>query len=78
MEREDYSNLEKAALLNAHYVAIMVDNDDRPDLDRIYLPVLPLNGGTTGWPLSLLPRAGTRGHFFAVWRDHGNILIFTT
>ena len=53
MEREVFSDPETAALLNAHFVPIMVDNEERPDLDRIYMPVRLLTGGDTGWPLSV-------------------------
>ena len=53
MEREVFSNAETAAVLNANFISILVDNEERRDLDRIYMPVRLLNGGETGWPLSV-------------------------
>ena len=33
MERESFENEDMAAVLNAHFVAIKVDREERPDLD---------------------------------------------
>ena len=37
MERESFENEAIAALLNASFVAIKVDREERPDLDEIYM-----------------------------------------
>src|SRR6185295_6913263 len=37
MERESFENEETAALLNANFVSIKVDREERPDVDRIYM-----------------------------------------
>src|SRR5699024_9252149 len=36
MERESYSNKEIARFMNAHFMAIKVDREERPDVDQIY------------------------------------------
>ena len=54
MEREVFSNAVSAARLNAHFVSIMVDSEERPDLDRVYMPVRLFTSGQTGWPLSVI------------------------
>jgi uncharacterized protein YyaL (SSP411 family) len=52
MEAESFSNPAIAAYLNAHYVSIKVDREERPDLDRIYQNyVIGVSEG--GWPMSL-------------------------
>src|SRR5450432_1126975 len=40
MERESYSNPDIAAVLNRYFVAIKVDREERPDVDRLYIAYL--------------------------------------
>jgi uncharacterized protein len=52
MESESFSNPEIAAFMNAHFVSIKVDREERPDLDRIYMNyVIGVSEG--GWPMTL-------------------------
>ncbi|MCS6866345.1 MAG: thioredoxin domain-containing protein [Gemmataceae bacterium] len=54
MEHESFEDPATAELLNAHFVCIKVDREERPDLDTIYMNALQLmtrEGG--GWPLSV-------------------------
>ena len=37
MERESFENPAVAGLLNAHFVSIKVDREERPDLDDLYM-----------------------------------------
>jgi len=53
MERESFSNLEIAKLLNTHFVCIKVDREERPDVDDIYMTALSVTGEQGGWPLSM-------------------------
>jgi uncharacterized protein len=61
MEREGFENPEIAALLNAHFVAIKVDRETRPDVDQICMTAVQLLAGHGGWPMSsiLAPRGET-------------------
>jgi uncharacterized protein len=52
MERESFEDEETAALLNARFVAIKVDREERPDLDAIYMDAVQSMTGRGGWPLS--------------------------
>jgi uncharacterized protein YyaL (SSP411 family) len=54
MEREVFEDQATAELLNAHFVSVIVDSEERPDLDRLYMPVRSLTTGETGWPLSVI------------------------
>lgn len=66
MERESFENPETAALMNALFVNIKVDREERPDLDRIYQlahQILTQRGG--GWPLTVFLTPGDHMPFFA-------------
>ena len=47
MERESFEDQEVADLLNAYFIAIKVDREERLDVDGIYV-CLPSNDGA-GW-----------------------------
>ncbi len=53
MERESFESEKIAALLNEHYVAIKVDREERPDVDRIYMTFVQATTGGGGWPMSV-------------------------
>jgi len=52
MESQSFSNPEVAALLNGSYVPILVDREERPDIDRLYMTFVQASTGGGGWPLS--------------------------
>jgi hypothetical protein len=52
MERESFENEEIAALLNAEWVAVKVDREERPDVDDVYMSAVQTMVGRGGWPLS--------------------------
>ncbi len=54
MAHESFENPDIAAVMNAHFVNIKVDREERPDLDEIYMQAtLVLNQGQGGWPMSV-------------------------
>jgi hypothetical protein len=53
MEGEAFSDPTVAEYLNANYVAIKVDREERPDIDSIYMQALQLMTGQGGWPLNV-------------------------
>lgn len=53
MERESFENLEVAAYLNENYIAIKVDREERPDLDRVYMAAVEAFSGSGGWPMTV-------------------------
>ena len=59
MERERFENESVAALMNAHFISIKVDREERPDLDHIYMDAVQAMSGSGGWPLNvfLTPQA---------------------
>jgi len=52
MEEESFDNLEIARFMNKHFVAIKVDRERRPDIDKTYMTAVMLTTGHGGWPLS--------------------------
>jgi uncharacterized protein YyaL (SSP411 family) len=54
MEKECFEDQEVAQLLNASFVCIKVDREERPDLDTAYMAVCQAMGRNCGWPLSIL------------------------
>ncbi|MDO5520638.1 MAG: thioredoxin domain-containing protein, partial [bacterium] len=54
MERESFEDTEVASYLNAHFIAIKVDKEERPDVDTIYMNVCQAMNGHGGWPLTIL------------------------
>ena len=54
MERESFEDDETAALMNARFVNVKVDREERPDLDEIYMKaVQAFTGGHGGWPMTV-------------------------
>ncbi|MEO5350093.1 MAG: thioredoxin domain-containing protein [Magnetococcus sp. YQC-3] len=54
MDRESFMDPKTAALLNARYVSIKVDREERPDLDSHFMEVLTAMTGSGGWPLNMI------------------------
>lgn len=53
MEEESFEDLEIAAFLNAHFVAVKVDREERPDVDAVYMAATQALTGRGGWPMSV-------------------------
>ncbi|WP_165248340.1 thioredoxin domain-containing protein [Paludisphaera soli] len=53
MERESFENPDIARIMNAHFVNIKVDREERPDLDQIYMNAVQAMTGHGGWPMSV-------------------------
>jgi uncharacterized protein YyaL (SSP411 family) len=53
MERESFEKQEIADLLNADFISIKVDREERPDIDQIYMTFVQASPGHGGWPLNV-------------------------
>ena len=53
MEHESFENAEIAAFLNAHFIPVKVDREERPDVDRVYMAFVQGTTGSGGWPMSV-------------------------
>ena len=53
MERESFMDPEIAKAINAGFVAIKVDREERPDVDQVYMTAVQVFNGSGGWPMSV-------------------------
>ena len=54
MEHESFENEEVANYMNANFVCIKVDREERPDIDQVYMNAVQLISGQGGWPLNCI------------------------
>src|SRR5471030_1903856 len=52
-EHEAFESEAIAAVLNEQFVAIKVDREERPDVDRVYMTFVQATTGSGGWPMSV-------------------------
>lgn len=54
MEEECFEDEEAAAVMNANFVNIKIDREERPDVDQVYMDALQMMTGSGGWPLNVV------------------------
>lgn len=52
MEHESFEDTTVANYMNANFVSIKIDREERPDIDQIYMDAIHLLSGRGGWPLN--------------------------
>ena len=80
MERESFEDAEIAKVLNANYVCIKVDREERPDVDQVYMTALQAFG-RGGWPMSMFLTPDGRPFFGGTYfppRDRQGVSGFLT
>jgi uncharacterized protein len=53
MAHESFEDPAAAAVMNANFVNIKVDREERPDVDALYMQSVQMLGYPTGWPLNV-------------------------
>jgi uncharacterized protein YyaL (SSP411 family) len=53
MNQESFSDAETAAQINEQYIPVLVDREERPDVDQFYQSAMPALNQPGGWPLNL-------------------------
>ena len=53
MAHESFEDDATAAVLNAQFVCVKVDREERPDVDAVYMAALQAFSGHGGWPMSM-------------------------
>ncbi|NNF64427.1 MAG: thioredoxin domain-containing protein [Acidimicrobiia bacterium] len=53
MAHESFEDDEVAAQMNAQFVNVKVDREERPDVDRIYMDAVQAMTGRGGWPMTV-------------------------
>jgi len=59
MERESFENEPTAKVMNARFVCIKVDREERPDVDDLYMAAVQMLTGSGGWPMSVFLEPAT-------------------
>ena len=54
MEEESFENDSIAEIMNANFISIKVDREERPDVDKVYMNAVQLMTGSGGWPLNCI------------------------
>jgi uncharacterized protein YyaL (SSP411 family) len=72
MEKESFEDPEIAKLMNAAFVSIKVDREERPDLDDVYMTVCQMLTGSGGWPLTMVMTPDKRPFFAATYIPREN------
>jgi uncharacterized protein YyaL (SSP411 family) len=53
MERESFESQKVADFMNANFINVKVDREERPDVDNLYMEALQAMTGSGGWPLHI-------------------------
>ncbi|GAA4014777.1 thioredoxin domain-containing protein [Deinococcus rubellus] len=53
MAHESFENEQIAAFMNAHFVNIKIDREERPDVDGVYMSAVQAMTGSGGWPMTV-------------------------
>ncbi|ENR26108.1 hypothetical protein P035_00169 [Brucella suis 06-988-1656] len=56
MAHESFEDDDVAAVMNAFFINVKVDREERPDIDQIYMAALGAMGQQGGWPLTMFLR----------------------
>ncbi|MFJ6724465.1 thioredoxin domain-containing protein [Streptomyces sp. NPDC091281] len=53
MAHESFEDQATADFLNAHFVSVKVDREERPDVDAVYMEAVQAATGQGGWPMTV-------------------------
>jgi uncharacterized protein YyaL (SSP411 family) len=67
MAHESFEHPEVARLMNAAFVSIKVDREERPDIDSVYMSACQVMTGSGGWPLSIIMTPDKKPFFAATY-----------
>lgn len=54
MEHESFEDQEVAATMNANFISIKIDREERPDIDAVYMKAVQMMTGQGGWPMNVV------------------------
>ena len=81
MAHESFEDPGVAALLDAGFVSIKVDREERPDVDAVYMEAVHAITGSGGWPMSVFLTPDRRPFFGGTYfppEDRPGMPSFTT
>ncbi|MGW1781361.1 thioredoxin domain-containing protein [Streptomyces sp. NPDC002143] len=67
MAHESFEDQETADQLNAHFVNVKVDREERPDVDAVYMEAVQAATGQGGWPMTVFLTADAEPFYFGTY-----------
>lgn len=53
MNEESFADADIAAVINDHFIPVLIDREERPDVDQVYQSAAHTMGHSGGWPLTI-------------------------
>ncbi|MGK5632268.1 thioredoxin domain-containing protein [Streptomyces sp. URMC 123] len=67
MAGESFEDKETAAFLDAHFVSVKVDREERPDVDAVYMEAVQAATGQGGWPMTVFLTPDAEPFYFGTY-----------
>jgi uncharacterized protein len=67
MAGESFEDEATAALMNAHFVPVKVDREERPDVDAVYMEAVQAATGQGGWPMTVFLTPDAEPFYFGTY-----------
>ncbi|MFH9835423.1 thioredoxin domain-containing protein [Streptomyces sp. NPDC017201] len=67
MAHESFEDSAVAEYLNAHFVPVKVDREERPDVDAVYMEAVQAATGQGGWPMTVFLTADAEPFYFGTY-----------
>ncbi|MFI6553067.1 thioredoxin domain-containing protein [Streptomyces griseus] len=67
MAHESFEDETVAAYLNAHFVPVKVDREERPDVDAVYMEAVQAATGHGGWPMTVFLTPDAEPFYFGTY-----------
>ncbi|MFD9935107.1 thioredoxin domain-containing protein [Streptomyces massasporeus] len=71
MAHESFEDQQTADYLNAHYVSVKVDREERPDVDAVYMEAVQAATGQGGWPMTVFLTPDAEPFYFGTYFPPG-------
>ncbi|MFI8890921.1 thioredoxin domain-containing protein [Streptomyces paradoxus] len=71
MAHESFEDQQTAEYLNAHYVSVKVDREERPDVDAVYMEAVQAATGQGGWPMTVFLTPDAEPFYFGTYFPPG-------
>ncbi|MFF7792228.1 DUF255 domain-containing protein [Streptomyces sp. NPDC007991] len=67
MAHESFEDQQTAEYLNAHFVSVKVDREERPDVDAVYMEAVQAATGQGGWPMTVFLTPDAEPFYFGTY-----------
>ncbi|MFF1274539.1 thioredoxin domain-containing protein [Streptomyces marokkonensis] len=67
MAHESFEDRDTADVMNAHFVSVKVDREERPDVDAVYMEAVQAATGHGGWPMTVFLTPDAEPFYFGTY-----------